>query len=339
MASAPGVIPKEFVMKRLHTLTGIWFVIYLTMHLFTNSQAALMLGDDGQGFIHSVNSIHELPYLPVIEIVVLAFPILIHGIWGIYYAYRAKFNSFGGGGAVPYLPDNPRNRAYTWQRITAWLLVFGIIAHVIHMRFIEYPASAELGDHHFYMIRVSADDGLYTLADRLGFGVYDKRQVEQLRKESLVYEEKTMGASEYFKAFFASLIDLLGPAKVSDTKVENLLKEQRIEQKKHWIEALEKRPLKEGEVIAIADNFGTVELLMVRDTFKMPIMIVLYSLLVITACFHAFNGLWTSMISLGITLSRTSQIVMTGVSTLLMIAVTLLGLAAVWLTYWINLKQ
>lgn len=341
MTTAPGVIPKEFALKRLHTLTGLWLVIYLSMHLFTNSQAALFLGDDGQGFIHSVNSIHELPYLPIIEIGVLAFPILIHGLWGIYYAYRAKYNSFGGNGAEPYLPEYPRNHAFTWQRITAWLLVLGIIAHVVHMRFVEYPTSAELDGHHFYMVRVSLDDGLYTLSERLGVGLYDHKQIQQLKKDFDNKHEKSLSVSEYFKTFFASLSGLLKVPSVTtpDGKGEVLIQKQHEHQEKHWLDALEKRPLKEGEVIAIADNFGTAELLMLRDTFKMPIMLVFYTLLVLTACFHAFNGLWTSMISLGITLNRKSQFIMSGVSILLMVVVTLLGLSAIWLTYWINLKQ
>lgn len=341
MTAASGAIAKEFALKRLHTLTGLWLVVYLTMHLFTNSQAALLLGDDGKGFIHSVNSIHELPYLPALEIGVLAFPILIHGIWGVYYAYRAKYNSFGGVGDEPYLPEYPRNHAYTWQRITAWLLVIGIIAHVVHMRFVEYPTSAELDGHHFYIVRVTADDGLYTLAERLGVGLYDSRQIQQLKKGTIDHSETTLGMSEYFKAFFASLVDLLKTTsvKASDKKAEKLLNEQHKQQEKHWLEALERRPLKDGEMIAIADNFGTVELLMLRDTFKMPIMLVFYTLLVITACFHAFNGLWTCLISLGITLNRTSQYIMSGFSILLMVVVTLLGLSAIWLTYWINLKS
>ena len=55
----------------------------------------LLFGKDGSGFIHAVNSIHELPYLPVIEIVFLGVPILIHAIWGIQNIFTAKYNSFG----------------------------------------------------------------------------------------------------------------------------------------------------------------------------------------------------------------------------------------------------
>src|ERR1700733_1131343 len=144
-------IPWAFVIRRLHSLTGLWLAAYLILHLFTNSQAAFLIGDDGSGFIHSVNSIHELPYLPIIEMTLLGVPILIHALWGIQYALSAKYNSFGNTGKTPYLPEYPRNRAFTWQRITSWLLVFGILAHIVHMRFIEYPVSAKVNDHTAYM--------------------------------------------------------------------------------------------------------------------------------------------------------------------------------------------
>jgi len=301
-------IPQAFLWRRLHSLAGFWLVIYLIMHLLTNSQAALFLGDDGIGFIRSVNAIHELPYLPLIEIAVLAVPILIHLFWGIKYLRSAEYNSFGNTGHTPYLPEYPRNRAYTWQRITSWLLVAGIIAHVVHMRYIEYPASAFKGTEHSYMVRIAADDGLYTLAERLGVVLYDAAQIEALKKEEI----KT---------------------------THSLLAEQEQQQERHWLAALQKRPLKKDELIAVANNFGTVELLMLRDTFKMPLMLLLYTLLVLTTCFHAFNGLWTFMISWGVTLSARSQQLMRFASVFMMAAVAFCGLSAIWLTYWINLKQ
>ena len=71
----------------------------------------------------------------------------------------------------------------------------------------------------------------------------------------------------------------------------------------------------------------------------MPIMIVLYTLFVFVACYHAFNGLWTFLIKWGITLNQRSQRWMLKISTALMILIGLLGLSAIWLTFWINLKQ
>lgn len=285
------VPPHSFLLRRLHSLTGIWLAIYLFFHLLTNSQAALFIGANGTGFIESVNSIHELPYLIIIEILLLGVPILIHAIWGIIYIRSARYNSFGPKeGQVPYLPEYPRNRAYTWQRITSWLLVVGIVAHVIHMRIIEYPLTASKEGEQLYIVKVTDDEGLHTLAPRIGVKLYDQHQVSEIK--------------------------------------DNYLKH-----------AFEKRSLKSGELMAVANNFGAVELLMVRDTFKMPIMIVLYTLLVLAACYHAYNGLWTAMISWGFTLTQRSQRLMRTLTNMIMIIVALMGLSAIWLTYWINLKS
>ena len=314
---------REFIFKRLHSLAGLWLVIYLILHLMTNSQAALFFGDDGKGFIHGVNSIHELPYLPLIEILILAVPIFIHMIWGIEYARRANYNSFGNTGDKPYLPEYPRNRAYTWQRITSWLLVIGIIAHVIHMRVVEYPLSASLGKEQMFTVRVSRDDGLYTLAERIGAKIYDQKEINSFKQTVKEGDRIDMNHSNV----------------TSNDSTHRLIEQQNQTQHKNWVEMLLKRPLNQGEVIVEANNFGTVELLMLRDTFKMPIMIVLYTLFVLTTCFHAFNGLWTVMITWGITLTERSQILMRYLCNTLMVVVAAMGLSAIWFTYWINLRS
>ena len=309
---ATRTIPRAFARRRLHSLMGLWLSIYIIIHLFTNSQAALFIGDDGQGFIRAVNAIQEMPYLPLIEIAILAVPILIHMIWGIHYAMNAKYNSFGKTGHTPYLPEYSRNHAYTWQRITAWILVFGLVAHIVHMRFIEHPVGAFKGTQQYYMMRVTSDPGLYTLGQRLGVDIYD--------------EDKILAAKNAL-------------LKASSEADHSSIEKQKHHEEVYFVAALEKRPLSKGDVIAVANNFGTAELLMLRDTFKMPIMLALYTLFVLTACFHAFNGVWSFMFKWGITLSERSQRVMRGITTVLMVGVTALGLSAIWLTYWINLKQ
>src|ERR1700719_477349 len=79
------LIPQAFIWRRAHSLTGLWLVLFLIEHLIVNSQAALFVGDNGNGFVNAVNSIKDLPYLPVIEIFLLGVPFLIHGLWGIKY--------------------------------------------------------------------------------------------------------------------------------------------------------------------------------------------------------------------------------------------------------------
>lgn len=305
--TARFTIPKAFIARRLHSFTGLFITLYLIEHLLVNSQAALWIGDDGSGFVRMVNSIQELPYLPLIEIFLLAVPILIHMWWGIQYLHTSAPNSWQTDGSLPALPEYPRNHAYTWQRITSWVLLVGIVAHVVHMRFYEHPTTAQVGPHHHYMVRLDRDAGLETLAPRLGFKLIDQAEMDKLHVEE--------------------------PDKASPAA------KQEFEQRRNWIQAVKKQPLKEGQVIAVTDSFGMAELLMVRETFKMPLMLALYTIFVLSACFHGFNGLWTFMISWGVTLNETSQRIMRTVSTGLMGLVAFMGLAAIWGTYWINLKH
>ncbi|MBA3720875.1 MAG: succinate dehydrogenase [Parachlamydiaceae bacterium] len=305
---------KSFIWRRVQSLTGVWFVLFLIEHLLTNSQAALLIGDDGSGFVESVNAIKSLPYLPVIEIFLLGVPFAIHAFWGIKYIFTSKYNSFSSDGSTPSLTEYPRNKAFTWQRLTAWFLLVGIIAHVIQMRFIEYPSSAQLGTEHLYVVRLNRDEGLYTLSKRIGFEIYDANQIQKIRND---FHSQQLPINE---------------------SPEALIQKQENSELTGWIHALEKRPLQINQVAAVAKNFGVAELLMVRDTFKSPIMIVLYSALVLAACFHGFNGLWTSMIRWGITLTAKSQLMMRRVAIFLMIMISFLGLAAIWGTYWLNLK-
>lgn len=315
-AYLPPPISRAFIWRRAHSLTGIWLVLFLIEHLLTNSQAALFIGDDGSGFVSAVNFIKGLPYLPVIEVTLLGIPLFIHGIWGIKYLFQGKMNAFPSDGSTPSLPQYPRNQAYTWQRITSWILLFGIAAHVIQMRFLDYPSSAWLEGQHFYIVRLSRDNGLYTLSQRLGFDLYSASNIQETRK----------GISEH-----------LGPLQAVEDTPERLIEAQRNREKKAWLSALEAQKMNQNEILAVSKSFGVAELLMVRDTFKSPLMILLYTGLVLAACFHAFNGLWTFMISWGVTLTAASQNLMRSIATCLMVLIAFLGLAAIWGTYWLNL--
>lgn len=299
-------LPYDFVSRRLHSLMGLWLSVFIIFHLLTNSQAALWFGDDGKGFIHDVNWIHDLPFLFLIEIALLAVPILIHLVYGIKYLFTAQYNSIGNNGHSPYLPEYGRNRAYTWQRITAWILAVGVIAHIAHMRVYEYPQVTKVGNKTYYMVKVEDDPGLYTLEKRIGFSIYNPDQIVK----------RTVAP-----------------------KGEGAVEEQRYNQEIAFNEALKKKGAKEKEVIIVADNFGTTSLLTIRDTFKSPVMMALYTIFVLTACFHGFNGLWTAFIKWGITLSDRTQKMWLTFCQGVMVVVATLGLFAIFGTYWINLRN
>lgn len=257
---SPSRISTAFIWRRVHSLMGFWLVLYLILHLVTNSQAAVWLGAEGQGFVRMVNSLEELPYLHEIEVMLIAIPLGVHLIWGIGRLFQAKVNA---------LPSNQkpslkyeRNVAYTLQRWSSWILLFGILGHVVQMRFLHMPEELEGG----YSVTITMDKGLRPLSDRLGVALHEK-------------DEK---------------------------------------------------------IIAVADSPGKAMLLMVRDTFKSPIMAGLYTLFVLAAAFHAFNGFWTFLITWGVILSYRSQKAMIPVSVIGIVVLAFLGLAAIWGSYWIS---
>ncbi|MBM3208546.1 MAG: succinate dehydrogenase [Chlamydiae bacterium] len=324
-------IPKAFIWRRVHSLMGLWLVLFLLEHLLTNSQAALLLGENGAGFVRMVNAIHDLPYLSALELFLIGTPIAIHAFWGIRYLFTAKSNSFKSDGSKPSLPQYKRNKAYTWQRITSWILVFGIIAHVAKFRFIEYPESVREGLDTYYFVKVSNDPGLYTLEPRLGFQIYDAEKISQQVKESEINNHAQASYENRYDFWQSSAPYNHDEEAYTQKMQENLFKQQ-------WINALVKKKIIGNEIIAVSKSFGTATLLSVRDAFKSPVYVVLYTIFVLAACFHAFNGLWTFMISWGLILRRAAQKTMGTICVSIMLLIAFLGLAAIWGTYWINLK-
>lgn len=333
MTTAVAKQPKVFVWRRLHSLFGLWLVIFLFEHLLTNSQAALLIGDDGNGFVRMVNAIHNLPYLEAIEIFLLGVPILFHGVLGVKYLWGAKFNSHKTSGAKPALKEYGRNHAYTWQRITSWILLFLLIFHVVRFRFIEYPHSVFQDSERLYLVRVEMDNGLYSVADRLDVKIYGKDDIEQERAE-LKARDAEISLVEASK----NILNESQNERYDVHKGLIIASAQSYLQKKTFVETLEGFSIKGNEVVCMSDNFGTATLLTVRDTFKNPYYVALYTIFVLAACFHGFNGLWTFLITWGMILSMASQKKMAKFAIGLMALVTFLGLAAIWGTYWLNLK-
>ncbi|MBS0629559.1 MAG: succinate dehydrogenase [Verrucomicrobia bacterium] len=321
-------IPKAFIWRRLHSLTGLWFVLFLIEHLITNSQAALLLGESGQGFVRAVNFIHNLPYLTVIEVGLLGVPILIHVLWGVKYALTSAPNSGHSDGSRPQMKYS-RNRAYTWQRITAWLLIPLLAMHIVKFRFLDYPVEVNTGSVPSFMHVVSVDPGLYTVADRLNVQLFDEVMIKKM-----VHEHSSKGA--LLEA--AREIREKDQQTFSQTDQTILQAAQHYEEQKATVQALAGMHLKPNQVVAVAPTFGTISLLGVRDTFKSPVWVAVYTLFVISACFHAFNGLWTSIVSWGWVIRAAAQTGARKVAYVLMAIIGLLGLIAVWGTYFFNLK-
>ena len=117
----------DFYVRRLHSLLGIVPIgFFLLEHVITISQ---VLGG-GHVFDAAVAKLAAIPHdiLITLEIVFIAIPLLIHGIYGAYIAMQAKLNP----GRYGYM----RNKQFTLQRITAWYLIAFLIWHVGYLRFI-----------------------------------------------------------------------------------------------------------------------------------------------------------------------------------------------------------
>jgi succinate dehydrogenase / fumarate reductase cytochrome b subunit len=154
------------------------------------------------------------------------------------------------------------------------------------MRFVLMPKHAMQNFQEQSMVKLSLDDGLTPLAERLGVTLYTKAEIQNLR--------------------------------VDDSE---------------WAKTITSFSLHSNEVVAVAPNPGSAILLMVRNTFKSPMMVALYTIFVLAAAFHAFNGFWTFLIAWGVLLSYRSQKAMIPVCFIAAVGLALLGLAAIWGSY------
>jgi succinate dehydrogenase / fumarate reductase, cytochrome b subunit len=115
----------HFLLRRLHSLTGILFGGYLIVHLLIN--ATLVEGSrpgaDTTVYQEQVNKIHSLPLLPVIEWTFIYLPIIYHTIYGIWIVATGQPNV----GNYNY----GKNWAYFFQRVSAVILIFFIAFHVL----------------------------------------------------------------------------------------------------------------------------------------------------------------------------------------------------------------
>lgn len=127
-ATAPDLTVPEiggshhFLLRRLHSLTGILFGGYLIVHLLVN--ATLIQG--GTVYQVQVEKIHSLPFLWAVEWVFIFLPILFHTVYGIWIILTGQPNV----GSYPYF----KNMMYVLQRFSAIILVAFIAFHVLSMK-------------------------------------------------------------------------------------------------------------------------------------------------------------------------------------------------------------
>src|SRR4051794_27416436 len=116
----------HFLLRRLHSLTGLVFGGYLVVHLIIN--ATLIQGGHGEHDVYQnqVNKIHSLPFLWAVEWAFIFLPIIFHTVYGIWITLTGQPNVTAYGYA--------KNWFYTLQRISAIIIVLFMIFHVFGMR-------------------------------------------------------------------------------------------------------------------------------------------------------------------------------------------------------------
>ncbi len=126
----------SYFWRRLHSLTGIVPLgAFLVEHFASNG--AVLSRTPVESYGNTVKFLNSLPYVLVLEILLIWAPLAFHGIYGLWIAREAT-------------PNNRRygwlgNWGYLFQRITGAIVLVFIIWHVWTARF----AGVSLPDHPF----------------------------------------------------------------------------------------------------------------------------------------------------------------------------------------------
>lgn len=124
MITATAPTYSQFLLKRLHSLTGlIPLTFFVVFHFFANSYSRHGAAE----FDAVVMRLRGLPFLLTIEWGLLFAPFLFHMIYGLWLVFTARHN--------PVRQAYARNWAYVLQRVTAVILFVFIIQHVVVIRF------------------------------------------------------------------------------------------------------------------------------------------------------------------------------------------------------------
>jgi succinate dehydrogenase / fumarate reductase cytochrome b subunit len=115
-----------FLLRRLHSLTGLVFGGYLVVHLIVNATLIQQKVEGHDPFEVQVGKIHSLPFLLLVECLLIYLPILYHTAYGIWIVLTGQPNVNN----YPYT----KNWFYLLQRISAVIIVLFLLFHVLGMK-------------------------------------------------------------------------------------------------------------------------------------------------------------------------------------------------------------
>lgn len=118
----------HFLLRKLHQFVGVMPLgVYLIIHLLINSYA--MQG--ATAFENKVQLVESMPFLPLVEALLIFIPLIYHAIFGIWVGFIAKNNPL----RFPYA----RNWNFTLQRLTGFFMLVFLGYHAWFMRFQGTP--------------------------------------------------------------------------------------------------------------------------------------------------------------------------------------------------------
>jgi succinate dehydrogenase / fumarate reductase cytochrome b subunit len=125
----------HFLLRRMHSLTGIVFGGYLVVHLLINATIA----QGGMVYQQQVDKIHSLPFLPVIEWTFIYLPIIYHTVYGVWITLTGQPNV----NRYPY----GKNWAYVAQRASAVVIFFFMLFHVLALKYGAFTHNLSFDPH------------------------------------------------------------------------------------------------------------------------------------------------------------------------------------------------
>jgi succinate dehydrogenase / fumarate reductase, cytochrome b subunit len=126
----------HFLLRRLHSLTGLVFGGYLIVHLLVNASIAQL----GNVYQVQVNKIQNLPLLWAVEWAFIFLPIIYHTIYGIWITLTGQPNV----GNYPY----GKNWFYLLQRISAIIIVLFMLFHILALKYGLLGMNLSFDPHH-----------------------------------------------------------------------------------------------------------------------------------------------------------------------------------------------
>lgn len=117
---------RQFWLRRLHSLSGIVPIGgFLAFHLFENYQAT----HGAEAYNEMTRKLQTLPFAVGAEILIIAVPLLFHGIYGLFITGTASPN--------PISNKYFRNFMYTLQRVTGVIVFAFILFHYWTTRLVQ----------------------------------------------------------------------------------------------------------------------------------------------------------------------------------------------------------